>query len=359
MFERRSLKLPITLGVTMICSIVALIVGWVLLTVFGALGQSPEPTQGHSALYWTLLTVGTTLLTMVLAGVVIYLTLSVKAINLNRRQSNFIDSVTHELKSPIASLKLYLQTMGRRELTESEQETFRQYMMADVERLDQLITHMLDAGQTDKKKTDDDVEQFDLATAVSECADTVCSRYRVPRKTITTRLMSCRVRASRSDVIMIFRNLIDNAVKYAGAPPDVKIGMQITDTAQAVVTIADNGPGIPRKLRRKVFGRFVRLGKELERKKPGTGLGLYIVRTLTRRLKGKVAVLENHSHDGTIFEVRLPIVEKPISETTGDISEPAAKTMQPGSLSSNRTTTPPLSAKSEKIDKPTTGHATF
>ena len=108
MFERRSLKLPIALGVTMIVMVVALIVGWVLLTVSGALRES-----NRAALYWTLLSVGASVLAAVLVGVVMYLTLSIKAINLNRRQSNFIDSVTHELKSPIASLKLYLQTLGK------------------------------------------------------------------------------------------------------------------------------------------------------------------------------------------------------------------------------------------------------
>ena len=115
MFERRSLKLPIALGVSMIVMLVALIVGWVLLTVFGALRESDR-----APLYWTLLSVGSSVLAAVLVGVVMYLTLSIKAINLNRRQSNFIDSVTHELKSPIASLKLYLQTLSLRQIDEAE-----------------------------------------------------------------------------------------------------------------------------------------------------------------------------------------------------------------------------------------------
>ena len=95
MLERRSLRWPIFLGVTLIVLLVALTVGWVLLSVFAA--------------HWILLTVGTLLFVVVLTGVIAYLTLTVKAINLNQRQSNFIDSVTHELKSPLASLKLYLQ----------------------------------------------------------------------------------------------------------------------------------------------------------------------------------------------------------------------------------------------------------
>ena len=114
MFERRSIKWPITLGVVMIVLLVVLTVGWVLLAVFG--GQ------------WTWLSIGTTFLAFVLAGVIMYLVVTVKAINLSRRQSNFIDSVTHELKSPIASLKLYVQTLKRRQLSPDEQSTLRSHL---------------------------------------------------------------------------------------------------------------------------------------------------------------------------------------------------------------------------------------
>src|SRR5437868_6928732 len=139
MFERKSLKWPITLGVVMILLLVVLTVGWVLLAVFG--GQ------------WTWLSIGTTFLAFVLAGVVMYLVLTVKAINLGRRQSNFIDSVTHELKSPIASLKLYLQTLNRRATTEEEKATFYRDMLDDVERLDHLINHLLDAARLERNRT--------------------------------------------------------------------------------------------------------------------------------------------------------------------------------------------------------------
>ena len=143
MFERRSLKLPITLGVLMIVSVIALTVGWVLLAATGASTDSR-----WAPLYWTLLTVGTAFLAFVLVGVVMYLTLSVQAINLNRRQSNFIDSVTHELKSPLASLKLYLQTLGRSQVSPQEQADFVRFMLDDVERLDSLDQPLARRGPT-------------------------------------------------------------------------------------------------------------------------------------------------------------------------------------------------------------------
>jgi signal transduction histidine kinase len=106
---------------------------------------------------------------------------------------------------------------------------------------------------------------------------------------------------------MVFRNLLDNAIKYAGKPPEVTVHVRRVPE-RVVVSIRDNGSGIPKELRRKIFGRFVRVGSELERQKPGTGLGLYIVRTLVKRLKGKIRVEDATNPQGTVFEVSLPAV---------------------------------------------------
>ncbi|MCH2130508.1 MAG: HAMP domain-containing histidine kinase [Pirellulaceae bacterium] len=295
---RRTLHLPITLAIVMIVLLVALIVGWVLLTV---------SMKDNPPLFWTLLTVGTTFLVVVLGGTICYLVLSIKAINLTRRQSNFIASVTHELKSPIASLKLYLQTLEHRQVNEEESAEFRQYMLEDVDRLDHLINHLLDAAQLEKRRLEEDIETIDLPELLRECADSVCLRYRVPLQTIRFDVEPCQLRATRMDADMIFRNLLDNAVKYAGSTPQVEVSVKLDAAIQYTVTrIRDNGQGIPPQLRRKIFGRFERLGLELERKKPGTGLGLYIVRTLVRRLSGRVIVLNADDGPGTVFEVRLP-----------------------------------------------------
>jgi len=284
----------------MIVLIVALIVGWILLSL-----NSPL----NSPVYWALLSVGTLMFVLVLVGVVIYLTLTIKAINLTRRQSNFIDSVTHELKSPIASLKLYLQTMSMRQVSEQERDQFQKFMMEDVERLDGLISHLLDAGNIDsrRRKLSDPIELAELIRGVGE---TVCLRYRVAPETIDFNLSPCQVNAQRVDAVMIFRNLIDNAVKYAGSPPQVSVSLR-SNAGNAVIEISDNGEGIPKGLRQKVFGRFVRLGEELQRKKPGTGLGLYIVKTLVKRLGGKVKVLDRDRRSGTVFEVRIPLADSP------------------------------------------------
>ncbi len=314
MSPRRHLGLPITLAIVMIVLLVVLTVGWVLLAVSGALSK-----QGYPALYWTLLTVGTTFMVLLLVGVVLYLVLSVKAINLNRRQSSFIDSVTHELKSPIASMKLYLQTLNLRQVSHEQQSDFYRYMLEDVHRLDHLINQMLDAGRLETGRRDGEVEDVALAGLLRECAATVCLRYHLPSDIVRLDLQPCVVRARRVDLEMVFRNLIDNAVKYAGSQPEVEVTLRSQSDGCTLTRIGDNGRGIPQKLRRKIFGRFVRLGLELQREKPGTGLGLYIVRTLVKRLGGRVRVHDREAGSGTVFEIQLPGI--PVEETEREIDK--------------------------------------
>lgn len=299
---KRPLQLPITLGILMIVLIVALTVGWILLSAYGLKDADTKRT----AFYVTLLSVGTTFLVLVLVGTVFYLALTIKAINLTRRQSNFVDSVTHELKSPITSLKLYLQTLKRRQLEDAERMAFYNYMLEDVSRLDELINHLLDAARLDREPSvGDESELVELGELLAECACAVCLRYRVDPSTIEIVAQPAHVRARWVDLDMIFRNLLDNAIKYAGDAPRVTVSVERKHES-AVIRIRDNGSGIPREQRRKIFGRFVRLGSELERKQPGTGLGLYIVRTLVKRWHGRVRLEDAVDPPGTIFEVTLP-----------------------------------------------------
>jgi signal transduction histidine kinase len=301
MLSRRPLSLPIWLAIGMITSLIVLIVGWSIVTVFGALKEAERP-----GVYWALLPIGLTFIALVLAGVIVYLILSIKAINLTRRQSNFIDSVTHELKSPIASMKLYLQTLNRHQVSEQIQSDFHRFMLEDLERLDHLITQLLDAGRLDIERAKGEEEDVDLAELLRDCAAAVCMNYRVALGTVRLDLEPNVVVGRRVDLDVIFRNLVDNAVKYAGSPPQVEVTLHRNSKDLVIVRITDNGRGIPLHLRRKIFGRFVRLGLELERDKPGTGLGLYIARTLVRRFRGQIRVRDPEKGSGTVFEVQLP-----------------------------------------------------
>ncbi len=305
MSERRSLTAPITLGVVMIVLVVILAVVWVTGNLIVA-GDDLNP-----ALFWAILATGTVLLGGVLAGVIAYLTLTVKAFNLNRRQSNFIDSVTHELKSPIASLKLYLQTMTRRSVDEQQQKDFHRFMLEDVERLDSLINHLLDAARIDRGVELSEEQHVRLDELLIQCAKATRARYELPAEAVQIDSPETTLNQPLVQLEILFRNLIDNAVKYGGSPPQVDVKVQPSDDGHVTVSIIDNGQGIPANQRRKVFGRFVRLGNELERSTPGTGLGLYLVRNVTKAIGGSIRVHDRQPESGTHFEVRLPGVVPP------------------------------------------------
>jgi len=275
------------------------------------------------------LATGSVLLLGVLAGVITYLTLTVKAFNLNRRQSNFIDSVTHELKSPLASLKLYLQTMTRRTVDAEQQKHFHQTMLEDVERLDSLINHLLDAARIERGVEPVAATMVRLDELLAQIAQAACLRYRTPSDSVHVRSNRVTVNGQLIQWEILFRNLIDNAVKYAGSPPQVEVTIHTVaghKGRDVIVRVADNGSGIPANQRRKVFGRFVRLGNELERSKPGTGLGLYLVRNVAKATGALIRVSGRHC-GGTEFEVTLRGVF--VSEAE---PEPAEKNVQDPSL---------------------------
>ncbi|MFM8282176.1 MAG: sensor histidine kinase [Planctomycetaceae bacterium] len=308
MEPRRSAGWPILLGIVLVGSIIALGVGWVLVSIAAALGSK------NAAFYWAILGVGVALLVLLLVGVIVYAFLTVKAIALSQRQSNFIDSVTHELKSPLASLKLYLQTLTRRSVSADQQADFHRFMLEDVERLDTLIDHLLDAAKTLQRRGSSGGNATALEPVLTEACDTVAKRYGIDAALIGIGGLEAGaafpadlvVRAREADLEILFRNLVDNAVKYSMPHPEVRVEAGATPDGTVVVRVVDNGPGIPGSERRNVFRRFVRLGSELERSTPGTGLGLSLVQSIVARLRGRVAVRDRGSRSGTVFEVHLP-----------------------------------------------------
>jgi signal transduction histidine kinase len=248
-------------------------------------------------------------LVVVLAGVIVYLALTVKAIALSQRQSNFIDSVTHELKSPLASLKLSLQTLTRRAVPAEQQADFHRIMLQDVERLDMLIDHLLDAAKTLQRRPQAGDDVADVEALLQGVAAAVIHRHGVVADVITVQAVKgtpLLVVGRSADVEIVLRNLLDNAVKYSLPDPRITVTLGRTNTGRVRIAVADNGPGIPIPLRPLIFKRFVRLGSELERSTPGTGLGLFLVKSLVRQMRGKVSARGRQPPPGTVFEVELP-----------------------------------------------------
>ena len=316
MEPRRSLRWPILLGIVLIGSIIALGVGWVLVSIAAALGSKDR--NENAAFYWAVLGVGVALLVLVLVGVIIYLALTLKAIALSQRQSNFIDSVTHELKSPLASLKLYLQTLTRRQVPSEQQADFHRFMLEDVQRLDTLIDHLLDAAKTLQRPARPGTDATDVEPVLKQACDAAVLRYGVPPGSVRLHVdagvagggmpapATLRVCGREADLEIVFRNLVDNAVKYSLPSPDVEVTASTGPRGRVIVRVADNGPGIPVAERQHVFQRFVRLGSELERSTPGTGLGLFLVQSIVRQLRGRVIAKGRPSGGGTVMEVELP-----------------------------------------------------
>ena len=308
MFERKSLKWPILVAILMIVMLVGLTIGWVLLNVFSALDA--EKTS-RSAIYWILLSVGAVFFACLLAGVILYLIWLIQNINLNRRQSNFIDAVTHELKTPIASLKLYLQTLNRRDVQGPQRQEFYATMMEDVDRLDRLINQLLDVARLQRDKQDLDAKEWvSLRELVEECVSRLAKQHSVSTDLFRMEIEDCQVLAHRIDIDVLLGNLLDNAIKYSAKEPEIEIRITFQN-ASALIAISDNGQGIPRHLRRKIFWRFYRAGDELERRKPGVGLGLFLVRSIVERLKGSIVVSERIEQPGATFLVTLPARREP------------------------------------------------
>ena len=291
MFKRSSLTWPITLLVVLLALIVALLVIWII-------GQATQ----HN---WPLLTVGTIFFALILIGVVVYFIWSFREYRLNRRQANFIDSVTHELKSPIASIKLCLQTLEMRSVSPEQQREFHKFIMEDVERLDSLIDHLLAVARLDHVESDEQLEDVPLEPLLRSCAEEIRRRYELGLEQIRVEGGPCVARGRLRDLQMVFVNLMDNAAKYGAREAQVLVQTAVVRGDRVVIKISDNGKGIAFDLRRKIFQRFYRGGTELERTTKGTGLGLFIVKSLVSKMKGKIHVHGRGPLRGATFEVEL------------------------------------------------------
>jgi signal transduction histidine kinase len=285
---------------------------------------------------WTLLTVGTVFITLILIGVVVYFIWTVKEFRLNRRQANFIDSVTHELKSPIAAIKLCLQTLDLRSVPPEQQREYYKFMIEDIERLDSLIDHLLAVARLDHVEGDEQLEDVPLEGLLTKCTEEIFRRYALLPTQIAMEIKPCTVRGRTRDLEMVFVNLLDNAAKYGSQEVHVLVQASMQRENRVVIRISDNGKGVNFDLRRKIFQRFYRGGSELERTTKGTGLGLYIVKSLVAKMKGKIHVHGRGPLGGATFEVELPgqSLALPPEPPVATPALPTAEAREPSAVSS-------------------------
>jgi len=292
--KRRRIGLSITLSVALISLNIVLMVVWI---VFFAQIE-----------VWSGLAVGTVFFSLILVGLSLYMVLNIKEVRLNQRQANFIDSVTHELKTPIASLRLYLETLQMRDLDEDKRKEFYSVMNKELGRLDVLISQLLEVGRLDAIGKETEPETVELEPVLRRCAERAAVHYKHGVEHIFRfDVEAVTLYARRIVLEMLFGNLLDNAVKYSGDPPAVEVTVRRAPKNRVVTEVADNGDGVPAEFRKRIFRLFYRGGSELERRQVGTGVGLYVVRTLVHALKGNVSVHDRNGQPGCVFRVDLPL----------------------------------------------------
>jgi signal transduction histidine kinase len=242
----------------------------------------------------------------VIGGLILFVVSLARQIRLNQRQQNFIDSVTHELKSPLTSLKLHLETIQRRPLTPDQLAGFTATMLADVERLDRLIDHVLEAARADSIRRAPRREPVDLPACVGVVARLVERRHGLRVDTIEVRGTAPMLHTDPSALELVLTNLLDNAVKYSLGEVRVSVTLASTAGGGVSIAVADAGVGIPKGHVRRVFHRFYRVGNELTRIRQGTGLGLYIVKETVRQLGGSIRAESPGEQQGSVFTLTLP-----------------------------------------------------
>ena len=221
--------------------------------------------------------------------------------NLHEQQKNFLLSVTHELKSPLASIKLYLQTILKRSLDKAQIHTFLNNSLKDIERLDDLVENMLLATRIDNHSYSFPKEKFNFSELIEKVAE------RLQIHTCSTQIIKTHLQpevyltGDKFALTLVVTNLIENAVKYSPPCEEIKVDLQ-TKNNYISFSVADHGIGIKDEEKPRIFEKFYRVGSEDTRKTKGTGLGLYIVKQVLDNHQAQIKV-KNNRPSGSIFEV--------------------------------------------------------
>lgn len=221
---------------------------------------------------------------------------------LREQQQNFLLSVTHELKSPLAAIKLSLQTIVKRDLDKARQMSLLSNSLKDIERLDDLVENMLLATKIENRSYSFPKEEFDFSELVVKISDRLqihsCGCEQVIDLHVEPKV---KITGDPFTLSSVVTNLVENAVKYSGPCAEVCVELKMSD-GHPFLRISDKGPGIPDAEKMLIFDKFYRVGEENTRKAKGTGLGLFIVKEVLQRHDADISVKDNVPQ-GTIFEI--------------------------------------------------------
>ena len=253
---------------------------------------------------------GVVLFSILIAGVVINTVFLVREVRRNERQDSFLNAVTHELKTPIASIRLYLETLQRRDVPEAQRREFYSAMHADSDRLLATVEQVLKAGELGTRRRHDRV-LLELAPLVEDCISITLQRHHLPDDAIrldpvpgSVRLY---VRGIAEDLSTAVMNVLENAIKYSPNGVHVLCSIAIVRHTLLVLTVTDTGVGLPPNQNKRIFKRFYRVpGRNAVRIK-GTGLGLFLVHTIARQHGGDVTAASPGPNLGTTITLTLPL----------------------------------------------------
>jgi signal transduction histidine kinase len=283
----------ILLGVCMLGVAVTLNVGWIILN-------------------WRRLVpmlIGIPFFALLIAGVVLNTIFLVREVRRNERHDAFLNAVTHELKTPIASIRLYLETLQRRDMPEEKRREFYAIMLEDSDWLIATVEQVLKAGELGQRTQNQVRLPVDMRALVSECVERTRARHHLEENTIILEEAESEtpmiVRGNREELQSVVMNLLDNAVKYSPTV-EIKVSLSVRNEAWIVLSVADRGIGIPAAHLKRVFKRFYRVPMRTVLRTKGTGLGLFIVRSIARQHGGDAIAESAGEGNGTTVSVQLP-----------------------------------------------------
>lgn len=243
-------------------------------------------------------------------GLILNTIFLIREIRRNEQHDSFINAVTHELKTPIASIRLYLETLQRRELTDAQRNDFYRLMLLDSDRLLGTVEQVLKAGRASHKRVPQHTTQVDFGTLVRDCVDLARNRHHLTPEAMRMEGPSLNgsatVTGDSEELRTAVFNVLDNAVKYSGGQVDVSVSLEAPDAEHILLRVRDHGVGIPAHELKRIFKRFYRVPSRYLNQIKGTGLGLFIVRSIARKHGGKVSAESEGEGRGATITLELP-----------------------------------------------------
>jgi two-component system, OmpR family, sensor histidine kinase SenX3 len=257
------------------------------------------------------LVLGVIFFVLIIAGLAVNTVVLVREIRRNEQHDSFLNAVTHELKTPIASIRLYLETLESRQLDEAKRREFYRIMLEDTDRLLGTVEQVLKASQVRQGSVRENWQEVDFAMIVLNMLELARLRHHLPAEALyfgAEPPSGITVMGNAEELRTAIFNLFENAIKYSGEKKDIVVDILTPNIDTVLLRVRDHGAGIPGKELKRIFKRFYRSPNPLTGRVKGTGLGLFIVRAVARRHVGDVSAASEGVGRGSTFTLRLPRV---------------------------------------------------